>query len=278
MFKGPQTTTINEMEISNNDVLQFLKSAYREAVLAGVIGLAISTIYLVLAQKQYEANAFIVMAQVANNTSNIYSPQGISVEEPANLIARLKMSKSYPIEVIEACAQKDEVVTPFSYFSIAPIKSTPNIVDLKATASSPKLASSCAQAIFEFIKSSQSQMANQYLGFIKIELLEKEALLRNLRAEISKDSQSNVSSIFSLSLNLEQVRVLTNEIQQLKKILTSYQNKEAYLISPINADNNPVTPKKSLVLLGGLISGLCLGLLLALARQLAAGISGRSTR
>ena len=66
----------------------------------------------------------------------------------------------------------------------------------------------------------------------------------------------------------DEIRYLLDEITSLKNVVVSNQSRTTRLIAPIYVSDSPVSPKKRVVLGGGLLGGLFLGLLFALARKM----------
>jgi uncharacterized protein involved in exopolysaccharide biosynthesis len=89
---GPQDQ-IYDSGISFLDIFIFLKRSYKLIALMGILGVAVSFIYILILPKQYQAIAQIQMAQITvskNSKSSL-----INIEEPASLISRLSYPTSY---------------------------------------------------------------------------------------------------------------------------------------------------------------------------------------
>ncbi len=83
-------------EVSFKDIVDFLVDFLFESwiviILTGLLGLFGSIVYLVLTPNQYQAIAYIHMAQIsANNNNTTINPLGVNIEDPNLLIARLKL-------------------------------------------------------------------------------------------------------------------------------------------------------------------------------------------
>jgi uncharacterized protein involved in exopolysaccharide biosynthesis len=59
-------------------------------------------------------------------------------------------------------------------------------------------------------------------------------------------------------------------------MLSSSQSRATRLVSPIYASDNPIAPKKRIALAAGLLGGLFLGLLIALAQRMLASIKSQA--
>ncbi|QWD87310.1 hypothetical protein AOC06_01640 [Polynucleobacter paludilacus] len=268
-----KTSTIqaqDESEISLIDILRFLKSAYKVILVFGVLGIALSIAYLAITPKQYEATAQIAMAQIGTANTNI-NPLGANIEEPALLVSRMSIPTSFTPQTIAACGVDDSgnagAILSKS-IKLTPAKGVANVVELKTFGPSQEVALSCANAIFELIKTTQSQILTPYIDEAKSKLADDELRLAKAKDLVAKaDKFGSVMSTAYLSTR-DEIRYLLDEITALKNVVTSNQNRTTHLVAPIYASDLPISPKKRIALAGGLFGGLFLGLLIALARQM----------
>lgn len=163
---GPQEQ-INDSEISLLHILVFLRRSYKLIALIGILGVAASFGYLLVTPKQYQASAQIQMAQIgAANSNNNINPLGVNIEEPALLIARLSSPTSYTAEITKACGidlAKDAQAILSKSVKLTIPKGVANVVDLKIVGTSPEASINCAQAVFDLIKNTQSQIIKPYI-------------------------------------------------------------------------------------------------------------------
>ena len=265
-------------EISLLDILRFLKSAYKVILVFGALGITLSIAYLAITPKQYEATAQIAMAQIGTASTNI-NPLGTNIEEPALLVSRMSLPTSYTPQTIAACGVDDsgnaEAILSKS-IKLAPAKGVANVVELKTFGPSQEVAVSCANAIFELIKATQFLILMPYIDEAKMKLVDDEGRLAKAKDLVAKaDKSGSVMSAAYLSTR-DEIRYLLDEVTALKNVVTSNQNRATHLIAPIYASDLPISPKKSIALAGGLFGGLFLGLLIALTRQMIAGIKSEA--
>lgn len=268
----------SEDEISLLDILRFLKGAYKPILIFGVLGIALSIAYLAITPKQYEATAQIVMAQLGT-TNNTPNPLGVNIEEPALLVSRMSLPTSLTPQTIAACGLADisnSGAALATGIKLAPAKGVANVVELKTFGPSQEVALTCANAIFELIKTTQSQILMPYIEESKIKLADDEARLAKAKDLVVRaDKSGSVMSAAYLSTR-DEIRYLLDEITALKNVVTSNQNRMTHLVAPIYASDLPISPKKRMALAGGLFGGLFLGLLIALARQMIARIKSEA--
>lgn len=259
-------------EISLIDILRFLKKSWKTIAITALVGLVLAMTYLASTPKQYEAVAQITMAQIgaANNNNNI-NPLGVNIEEPALLIARMSSPTSFTPEVMAACGLQDQanaaLVLTKSIKLILP-KGVANVVELKTFGRSPQEAKQCNLAIFELIKTTQSQIVAPYIAEAKVKLdddIERLAKAKDLVAKADKSGSAMGAAYLSTR---DEIRYLLDEITALKNVVTSNQNRATRLVSPVYAGDMPIAPKKRNILAAGLFGGLFLGLLIAMGRSM----------
>ncbi len=269
-----------DSEISLIDILRFLKSAWKMIAIAGLVGIIVSIAYLAIIPKQYEASAKIAMAQIgaANNNNNNNNPLGINIEEPALLISRLAQPTSFTQESILACGFEGEPEAGAALakaIKLAPPKGVANVVELKTIGDSPQLATQCAGAIFELIKSTQNQIVSPYIEEAKQKLAEAKARLLAAQELVSRsDKSGSVMGAVYLSTR-DEINYLLDKIAALNNVVTNNQNRVTRLIAPIYASDVPVSPKKIMAMAVGLFGGFFLGLLIVSACQMMARIKSQ---
>lgn len=271
---SPEDQT-NKSEISLLDILSFLKRSYKLIGLVSLIGIVVSSGYLLITPKQYEASTQVMMMQIGTyKEKHVYLP-GINIEEPNLLISRLSSPASYSVEVAKVCsfdAGKNAQAISSSLVKFTIPKGIANVVDLKVISASPEASVICAQAIFDLIKTTQAQMANSYTEEIKVKLLDYEERLaqaKDLLVRIDK-SGSNITVVYLLTR--DEINFLLKEIDHLKNLSSTNNIRAARLVSPIYGDDGPIAPKKHLIFIRGLLGGLLLGLIIAFGREFISNI------
>ena len=258
-----------EDEISLLDIFLFFKNEYQFIIGFTLLGFVGAASYVWTVPKQYEVICQIKMAQIANLNNNV-SPLGTNIEEPNALIARMTLPSTYPKETIGLCGlaeQKDGGSVLAKKVKLSLPKGLGGTVDLEIRDTSKEVAQACANAIYEFVKTSQAQLIAPYIEEASKKLVtEKERLSRATEFIARADkSGSGVSGAYLATR--DEIRYLVDQISALQAVINGNESRAARLVAPIYVKDQPVFPQKRNSLLLGLLLGGFLGLLLAVARK-----------
>ena len=269
---NPQIVDAKDDEISLLDIFLFFKNEYQFIIGFALLGFVGAALYLWTVPKQYEVIGQIKMAQIANlnNNNNNVSPLGINIEEPQALIARMAIPTTYPKETITLCGlaePKDAGALLAKKAKLSLPKGLVGVVDLEIRDTSKEVAQACANAIYEFVKTSQAQLIAPYIEEASKKLIiEKERLSRATEFIARADkSGSGVSGAYLATR--DEIRYLVDQISTLQAVINGNESRAARLVAPIYVKDQPVFPQKRNSLLLGLLLGGFLGLLLAVARK-----------
>ncbi len=271
--RNPQIVDAKDDEISLLDIFLFFKNEYQFILGFALLGFVGAALHLWTVPKQYEVIGQIKMAQIANlnmNNNNNVNPLGINIEEPQALIARMAIPTSYPKETIALCGlaeEKDAGALLAKKAKLSIPKGLGGTVDLEIRDTSKEVAQACANAIYEFVKTSQAQLIAPYVEEASKKLIiEKERLSRASEFIARADkSGSGVSGAYLATL--DEMRYLRDQISTLQAVINGNESRAARLVAPIYVKDHPVFPQKRNGLLLGLLLGGFLGLLLAVARR-----------
>jgi capsular polysaccharide biosynthesis protein len=150
---------------------------------------------------------------------------------------------------------------------LSAVKGVGSMVELKINRDNKETAIACAQSLFENIKASQNEIIKPYIEEAKILLVKYQDRLTNSQSLISRADKSGAALSASYLASRDEVKFLTDEILRLNAFIVSADSKQAKLVSPIYASDDPVFPKKTISLIVGLMVGLFLGLLLAYGKR-----------
>jgi uncharacterized protein involved in exopolysaccharide biosynthesis len=264
--------TISEDEISLKDIIDFLAESWKVIVLGGVAGGLLGLGYGLIAPAKYQATANIQVAKVA----------GTDVEAPALLVEKLKMPMYYSQKTHVACNVMDklepgEVIAKTLKPTLA--KTAP-IITISYREESREDAQKCLESVLDDVRSNQSLLAkpifeskaNQLLNLkLKLESAEKivKILPKNNADFDFSDSKFSASTLLlATTLSKEnEIKDLRTAINDLEIALIEPQTKEAFLTTPIYAPQQKVSPKRTMILIGGLVAGLFIGLLLMMGKR-----------
>ncbi len=268
---------IQDDEISLKEIIDFLIESWKTIAAVGVLGLLSAIVFIFVTPSQYEAAAQIQMAQINisnnnnNNNNNNTNPLGVNLEDPNTLIARMKLPTAFSEKEVQACKlEKSRFPTEQlanSVVNLSTVKGVTSLVELKIRGESKEEALSCAQAIFENIKDSQSQILKPYVDEAKTLLLKYQVRLSEAQSLIARADKSGQALSAAYLANRDELKFLSDETIRLNSIITAGDTRNAKLVSPIYASDKPVSPKKTMTLVLGLLAGLFLGLLYVLARK-----------
>jgi uncharacterized protein involved in exopolysaccharide biosynthesis len=259
-------------EISLKDIIDFFIESWKTIVLTSLLGIVGSTVYLWVTPNQYQATAQIQMAQISanNNNNNSTNPLGVNIEDPTLLMARLKLPTTYLSREIKACGFEDakspsEALANTAKFSA--VKGVGSLIELKINSNSKEVAITCAQSLFESIKTSQNTIIKPFIEEAQELLIKYQDRLSNSQSLISRADKSGAALSAAYLANRDEVKFLSEEILRLNTFIASADSRQAKLVSPIYVSDIPVTPKKRIALIVGLFGGLSLGLLLMIGKR-----------
>ena len=267
----------NEAEISLLDILEFLKNSWKIIAGFAIAGLVGGIGYLLVTSPMYEATAQIRMAQISQ--TNPANPFGATIEDPSSLIARMQFPTNYSAPVIGACDYQDKPQAALALSKAVKLsipKGVANTVELKFLAPSPQTAENCTKAIFMQVVTLQEQLSKTFVEEAKTKLAADNERIEAAKKLIAKADQSGgAMSAAYLSARDELTYFLTDR-EKMADLINSVKNRGTSLVSPIYVTEKPVSPKKAMSLLAGLLGGLVLGLLIALARQMMAKLKSQN--
>lgn len=254
-------------EISLLDTFVFLKRSYKLISFVGLLGVAASFGYILITPKQYEAGAIIQIAGIDD-----------WFEKPATLIVRLSYPTAYTPEVVKACgldsAKNAQAIMSESVKLTIP-KGINNLVDLKIIGESPEAAMICAQAVFDLIKTTQTQIATPYIEEAKVKISDYEGRLAKTKDLVAKAGKLDLGMGVVYLSTRDEIHFLLDKIADLRNKVDAYDINTTRLVAPIYASGNPIAPKKRNALLVGLLGGLFLGFLIGYGRQLISSLKAQ---
>ena len=262
---SPSESKVPSPVFSGMDAFRFVKNFYKWIGGFGILGVFAAAAFIAFTPPEYEAVAQIQMAQFGPIGKGL-SRTGFNVEEPALLVARLSNPSSFSNEDLMACGldgqtHSKEILA--KKLKINSVKGVGGVVELKVRGSSRNLASNCVNSIFSTIKVYQAQLSALYLADIKEQLNDNYQLLDKVKTLTIKADRSESAMGATYLSTRDEINYLLGEIVNLKNLARASDNQATRLIGSIYVADRPVWPKKSIVLLIGLIIGICVGIAIA---------------
>jgi uncharacterized protein involved in exopolysaccharide biosynthesis len=264
--------TISEDEISLKDIIDFLDESWKTIVLGGVVGGLLGLGYGLIVPAKYQATANIQVAKVA----------GADVEAPAVLVEKLKMPMYYSQKTYVACNVMDKLEPGEEIAkTLKPaLAKTAPIITISYREESREGAQKCLESVLDDVRSNQNILAkpileskaNQLLNLkLKLESAEKivKILPKNNAGFDFPDSKFSASTLLLATIlsKENEIKDLRTAINDLEIVLVEPQTRETFLTTPIYAPQQKVSPKRTMILIGGLLAGLFLGLVFVIGRS-----------
>ena len=259
-------------EISLNDIIDFLSESWKTIALTGLMGIVGSIAYLWMTPSQYQAIANFQVARVASS----------DVEPPALLVEKMKIPSYYSQKTHLAC-NVIEAVNPGMAIvnNLKPtLSKTAPIINIKYQATSYKEAINCLEAVLGDVRDSQSILSKPIIATksmhqltLKQKLDASESFLKKLPIKNSNydfsDSKFSSSALLLATTIMKEneIKDLQIHINDIELSLADPQTKETFLSAPIYASQQKVSPKRSIILMVGMMAGLFFGLVLVLGKR-----------
>lgn len=245
----------------------FLKRNQKVIALFGIVGLLISSAYVIQTPKVYEAGWQMQMAQFSKSNSS--SSSDSNSEEPAALVQRLRSPTTYSIEVQQDCGipeneESGEYLN--KKLEVQTIKESRSAVQFKFRAPSPAQAKQCADAVVKMIKAQQRSLIEERFAGRQPQLAQYQLALVEEQQQLEKIKKSELGN-FGYLAKLDKLSWLRTRIDALQEEALLSQMYPAKLIAPIYVPSKPVSGKARLQLLLGIVLGLMLGVLYAFGRE-----------
>ena len=264
------STQAFEDEISLKDIVGFIQDSYKTILVTTFLGLLLALAYIWLTPKSYEGVMQVQMSQLATGNSSNVSPLGVNIEEPAVLIARLKMPSTFDEANIQACSlsgKENAAEKLVKKINASQLKGNNTVLEVKIDSRSTEEVKQCLESLFEKIKVTQKAIKEPFLDEARQKISVYDSKLKEAKSVIARADKSN-SALSAVYLSTrDEVRQLTDQIMDLNDFISAGENRRAKLISPIYVSDRPVSPKKLIGLIIGLLGGIFLGILLAMAKR-----------
>ena len=278
---APKNQTPFDDEISLLDIIQFFKSHKKMIFIFVIIGTLLGGLYGSFTAPVYKGSVLISPAKIA----------GAFVVNPKVTVTKLDMNSYYSKETFLNCnpdfykdkdKDKDKDIDyDISSMVKASVTKDGDLIQLQMQNKNKTVIKDCLNSMVDDIRISQSMIAEPLIQSKNNELTLLEEKLKNaeefkvkLNDKQIKELKTN-SERFSVDLlytnmilfNSKDIKETFTEINKIKLDLSSEQTKAAHKVLPISIEKKSFpTPKLGAVI--GLFLGLCLGILIALIKQI----------
>lgn len=260
-------------------------SEWRWIAASVALGFAIACAHILTSAPKYEAEMLIQVGQVGQVGQQMQQG-GIVVESPLHAIERMKTGAfqkeaaklSGYVQWIQSAETLPSPHQGFCSFQL--IKNT-DLIQVRTAADSQENAIKIAQSIVATLAKRHKKMSEASVARLSTELKFAENKLSSAESELMNLvkvlSNTNLKddrfSQFSLLMSVKQIKEqdLYSQrqlIMEIKIALSEPFTHTAKVLEEIHSIDRPVSPKKSLILIGWLINGLLLGLVLTAVRHL----------
>lgn len=249
------------------DIVRFFRKSWRLILTCSMTGLAAAVIFLASAPRHYEATVIIQISEFIQNREKY---NAVPIEAPTMLVERLRLPSSYTSGALRSCGVTNGKSAEAMVASIR--VSAPRGLDsvVRMTLRRPEmdLAGQCATGIFEMIQTQHRAMLEVRGDELQKDLDRYLSRFKSHQDLIANMKKDGLDLAVNYLIHREAVLNLLNkidDIEYLKAKVTSTR-----LISPISVTSDPVSPKRDIVIVLGILTGLLVGTLLGVGRALLA--------
>lgn len=252
------------------NVITFVRQSWKLITVFGVLGLVISGIYGLSKPALYEATLQIKMAQHASYGTISY------IEQPAELIERLKVPTVYTDEVLRECGVKDgdaDGPNINGRFKATGVKGVGDAIEIKLRSNKPEGAKSCANALLKNISAQQQAMIDDLLKGKQAQLERMQKTFADEKNQLDRIKQGEKGGI-AYPTSLSALTSLRAGIDRLNDEFIFAKTHPTKLMTPIYVSSRPVARKIPLIILLGIFAGIVLGVIFAALRNQFRKVSG----
>jgi hypothetical protein len=266
-------------EISIADMIRFFKSHKKMILIFVIIGALLGGLYANFTEPVYKGSVLISPAKIA----------GDFVVNPKITLTKLDMNSYYSKETFLNCnpdfykdKDKDKDIDyDITALVKASVTKDGDLIQLLMQNKNKTVITDCLNSMVDDMRISQNKIAEPLIQLKNNELTLLEEKLKNAEAFKDKLNEKQIKELktngerFSVDLlytnmilfNSKDITDTITEINKVKTDLSSEQTKPANKVLPINIEKKSFpTPKLGALI--GLFLGLCLGILMALIKQM----------
>jgi len=256
-------------EISIADIIHFLKSHKKMILIFVIIGALLGGLYANFTEPIYKGSVLISSAKVS----------GVYVVNPKITLTKVNINSFYSKETLLNCnpdfykEKEKDINYDISRLIKASLTTDGELIQLKMQNKNKTVIKDCLNSMVHDISLSQNKIAdsliqskNNELKFEEEKLKDAEELRNKLNNRQIKDLKTTNERI-PVDLLYTDIIFSVFTINKIKTELASEQTKTATNVLPISIEKKSF-PSPKLGALMGLFLGLCLGILIALIKQM----------
>ncbi len=248
--------------LSLKDFLVVIKKSWISILIFAIIGFIGTFIYLQFLPNVYLATAQFQLAQI--RMSNY---EWSNLEDPNLLIARMKSPTGLGDKSLAICqySSPSEIVKNIQF---GPVKASPPTIEVILKNQSPELSLKCMEAIIDDIKNYQADLVSkkilQYQGMLEY----YSGRLSELKKDYPHSSKSEgaIALVDAISAKA-QIQWITDRVLSLDSFIRFADEGAGRLLSPVYVSTEPAFPKRSIIMIAGLLLGLLSGLFVGIFRH-----------
>ena len=280
---APKNQTPLDDEISLLDIIQFFKPHKKLILIFVIMGAILGGLFGHFSEPVFKGSVLISPAKIS----------GAFVVNPKVTVTKLDMNSYYSKETFLNCnpyfykekeKEKDkDIDIDYDMSSIvkASVTKDGDFIQLQMQDKNKTVIKDCLNSMVDDIRSSQNIIVDPLIQSKNTELQSAEEKLKNAEEFKSKLDDKQIKELktngerFSVDLlytnmilfNSKDIKEIKAEINKIKTDLSSEQTKPAHKVLPIDIEKKSIpTPKLGALI--GLFLGLCLGIFIALIKQM----------
>ena len=248
--------------LSLKDFLLTIKKSWISILIFAIIGLIGAFLYL-----QFVPNSYLATAQVQLSQIRGSNYEWSNLEDPNLLLARMKSPTSFSDKSLAACQYSSRIeMVKNVQFSL--VKASPPSVEITVKNLSPDLSISCAEAVVGDLKSYEGDLVGkkitQYREWLEYYLARMNKLKKDY--QLLPTSQSASASVDEIAAR-DQIKWITEKVLALDSVIRFADEGAGRLLSPISTSPKPISPKRLIIEIAGLLLGLLVGVFIGIFRH-----------
>ena len=246
----------NELTPKISETIDFFQKSTKWIIFGVILGVSFSLIYLLLAQPSYLATSSIRLSDLKRASDLEFS---FDV-----LVQKIREPSSYRVDANEACLS----IRDFREFNknliITQDPASLSRIDLSYSSSQPKEASTCLEKVILVVDEIYKESVSKTLRVKEREIINLQGKVGAIKSEILVDADSQVKAVVNWLIVREQLNQTRSQVLQLETEINDLKKSAEYGVKPSKISLEANGPKRKVIFLNGLFSGVIFGLLVQL--------------